>query len=79
MGGWRIRRDLPREAGQGWVLQSHPWQAKELGLYLKSSGEPLKELELESILIEQADVGGLINVHPSRDGRTARPTEVLYS
>lgn len=34
------------------MLQSCAWQAKELGLHLESSAEPLKDLELESHLIE---------------------------
>lgn len=41
---WRSRQAL--------VLKSLAEQAKELRPYLKSHGEPLKGLELESTLIE---------------------------
>lgn len=59
--------DLEKQAGQ--LLQSLTWQDKGLGLYLKSSGEPLKALELVSNTIKSADGGDLNDAHNLRHGR----------
>lgn len=72
--------DLEKQAGQ--ALKSLTGQAKGLGLYLKSNGEPLKVLELVTNMIKSADVGGFINAHTSGGhGRAGSPPGIhgVYS
>lgn len=82
--GWEGRGqgeiDLEKQAGQ--ALKSLTGQAKGLGLYLKSNGEPLKVLELVTNMIKSADVGGFINAHTSGGhGRAGSPPGIhgVYS
>lgn len=72
------QRDLKKQAGQ--VLKGLAWQAKGLGLYLKSNGEPLKTLEMMSNMIKLAD-GGSINAYTLGHGKAGSPLGIsgVYS